>query len=216
MKISTKLFATGFVFFTVLLLEACDCQKTNTSQSSASDTLNLIKGSQYTVIDQSPMDISYCPDEFPENKLAGTSMQESPIARVIYSRPHKKGRLIFGSNEKSLCKYGNSWRLGANEATEISFFQPVNIDGKNVGAGRYTMYCIPFEDKWVIVLNSNIDSWGLQIDTSKDLMRFEVPVQKQSPAIEDFTIVFNAATYGSDMLMAWDDVKILLPISYSK
>ena len=54
MKISTKLFATGFVFFTVLLLEACDCQKTNTSQSSASDTLNLIKGSQYTVIDQSP------------------------------------------------------------------------------------------------------------------------------------------------------------------
>ena len=78
------------------------------------------------------------------------------------------------------------------------------------------MYCIPFEDKWVIVLNSNIDSWGLQIDSSKDIMRFEVPIQKQSPAIEDFTIVFNAATYGSDMLMAWDNVKIVLPISYSK
>ncbi|HSN59680.1 MAG TPA: DUF2911 domain-containing protein, partial [Ferruginibacter sp.] len=137
-------------------------------------------------------------------------------ARVIYSRPHKKGRPIFGTDGKNLCPYGKPWRLGANESTEIEFFIPVVINGNNIKAGRYVMYCIPYADKWIIVLNSNIDSWGLQIDPSKDILQTEIPVQKHIPALEDFTIAFESAGYGADLIMAWDEVKVSLPITFSK
>jgi hypothetical protein len=199
----------------VLTLGFCTPKKDDKSTSAVVDSLKIVPANQYVSADQSPMDISYYPTEFPQHKLAGSPKAEMPVARVIYSRPHKKGRMIFSNSEKSLCPYGKPWRLGANEATEIEFFIPVVIDGKNVGAGRYVLYCVPFADKWIIALNSNIDSWGLAIDAGKDILRTEVPAQQQAPALEDFTIVFASATYGADIIMAWDDVKTVLPLVFS-
>ena len=199
----------------VLTLGFCKSKSEEKPALAVVDSLKLSSGNQYVTADQSPMDISYYPKEFPQHKLVGASKADMPVARVIYSRPHKKGRVIFTSSEKGLCPYGKPWRLGANEATEIEFFVPVVIDGKNVAAGRYVLYCVPFEDKWIIALNSNIDSWGLAIDVGKDILRTEVPVQQQAPALEDFTIVFTDATYGADMVMAWDDVKAVLPLAFT-
>ncbi len=199
----------------VLTLGFCTPKSDDKSNLPVIDSLKMVPANQYVSADQSPMDISYYPPEFPQHKLAGSSKAEMPVGRVIYSRPHKKGRIIFGSSEKSLCPYGKPWRLGANEATEIEFFKPVVIDGKNVRAGRYVIYCIPFADKWIIALNSNIDSWGLAIDAGKDILRTEIPVQQQTPAQEDFTIVFMFATYGADVVMAWDEVKTVLPLVFS-
>lgn len=179
------------------------------------DTAQLFPGNSFAPIDRSPMDISYYPVQYPQQKMSGTQTA-TPLARIIYSRPHKNGRVIFSNNEKSLVRYGQPWRLGANESTEITFFKPVVINGNNLAAGRYVMYCIPFADRWIIAVNGNVDSWGLQVDPTKDLFRTEVPVQEQNPAIEDFTIVFMEATYGADILFAWDQVKILLPVSFSK
>ncbi len=184
--------------------------------TATADTAQRFPGNSFAASDQSPMDISYFPTLYPQQKMAAKQPFAPPVARIIYSRPHKKGRLIFSNEEKSLVRYGNPWRLGANEATEIGFYKPVVINGNNVPAGRYVMYCIPYADKWIIALNNNVDSWGLQIDPSQDLFRTEVPVQEQSPAIEDFTIVFQDATYGADILFAWDNVKILLPVTFSK
>lgn len=168
----------------------------------------------YKTVDQSPLDISYCPDEYPQKMMKG-EVVGAPVARVIYSRPHKKGRIIFSDNPHSLCPYGKPWRLGANEATEIEFFKPVLINGKNIAVGRYIMYCIPHPDKWEIILNTNLDSWGLAIDASKDIYKTEVPVQEQQPAIEDFTLLFQNTPRGADLLMTWDNVKVLLPLTYS-
>src|ERR1044072_540103 len=85
-------------------------------------------------IDASPMDMAYYPPVYPYLvKVKGES--GSLVARVIYSRPQKKGRKIFGELEE----YGKVWRLGANEATEVEFFIPVVIGGKNIPKGRYTM-----------------------------------------------------------------------------
>src|SRR5437868_3949354 len=75
--------------------------------------------------------------------------------KVAYSSPMKKGRLIFGDESaKALVPFGKYWRLGANEATEITFNENVSFAGKPVSAGTYRMYAIPGATSWKIVLNS--------------------------------------------------------------
>ena len=204
----------GMLTFT-FSLPACKNNSSEAPAVSANDTLKALPVNQYQNIDQSPMDVSYCPAEYPQNKMKGV-VSKGPVARVIYSRPHKKGRVIFSDDPKSLCQYGKPWRLGANEATEIEFFQPVMVGGKNLDAGRYVLYCIPHPDKWEIVFNSNLDSWGLQIDPAKDIFRTELPVQKATPSLEDFTLLFQDTPEGADLLMAWDTVKVLMPVTFSK
>jgi hypothetical protein len=162
----------------------------------------------YSTLDISPMDISYFPIDFPVLKMTkGTP--ELPIARVIYSRPHKQGRKIFGG----LLKYGEPWRLGANEATEIELFQPLRIQGKTVAKGRYTLYCIPTETKWTIIFNSNTYTWGLKQNPKKDVYHFDIPIQKTANDIENFTILFQGESPNASLLIAWDDVEARLSFS---
>jgi hypothetical protein len=162
----------------------------------------------YGPVDLSSMDISYFPTDFPVLKMTkGTP--ESPIARIIYSRPHRQGRKIFGG----LLKYGEPWRLGANEATEIELFQPLRIQGKTVAKGRYILYCIPTETKWTIVFNSNTYTWGLQQNAKKDVYRFDIPIQKTSNNIENFTMLFQGEAPQANLIIAWDDVEARLPFS---
>ena len=179
------------------------------------DSLQSASANEYASIDQSPMDISYYPPDYPLQKMKGTD-STGPIARVIYSRPHKKGRAIFGNTPESLCLYGKEWRLGANEATEIELFQNVIVAGNNIPRGRYILYCIPNADKWTVIFNSNLFAWGLHRDNTKDMFRIDIPVSPQSPVLEDFTMVFTAQPYGADLLMAWDNVKASLPVEFSK
>ena len=105
-------------------------------------------------------------------------------------------------------------RLGANEASEIEFFQNVTIQGKKVNAGRYVIYCIPYEDKWTIILNNDIYTWGLKIDSTKDLMKFDIPVKKAPVNFEYFTMVFQPISNGAELVMAWDDTEARLPINF--
>jgi Protein of unknown function (DUF2911) len=162
-------------------------------------------------VDKSPVDISYFPANYPQLKMAGQD-KNPPVARVIYSRPFRDGRKVFGA----LQKYGEVWRMGANEATEIEFFREVTIQTKKVAAGRYILYCIPYEDKWVIVLNNDLFTWGLKIDKSKDVLKTEIPVEKLTTPFEALTIVFENAKDGFNVVIAWDDVKASLPVSLSK
>lgn len=204
--------AAAFLIFCLTGFWSCKDKK---EQTVVADAPRVFPGNAYASIDQSPLDVSYCPHEYPLHKING-NVTDGPVARVIYSRPHRKGRSIFGQDTTSLCMYGKPWRLGANEATEIEFFRPVIVNGQNVAVGKYVMYCVPYADKWIIVLNTNLFSWGLQIDPAKDVLRFEVPISVQSPALEDFTIVFSSTDSGADLIMSWDSVKAVLPISFSK
>jgi hypothetical protein len=163
----------------------------------------------YAEVDVSPMDMSYYPPNYPKLEMED-SISTPPVMRIIYSRPHKEGRVIFGG----LQKYGSYWRLGANEATEIEFFRPVSIQGKKINPGRYVIYCIPDESKWTIVLNRNNFTWGLKADSTKDLMRFEIPVKKISPPVEYLSILFQGNGSGADLVMAWDDIEARLPINF--
>lgn len=160
-------------------------------------------------IDKSPMDMIYFPEDFPIMKMSG-KYTGLPVARVIYSRPSKDGRQIFGN----VVKYGTYWRLGANEGTEIEFFSDVEIMGKKVKRGRYILYCIPYEKKWTLRLNDDLYTWGLRIHSARDVYSFDVPVQKSPNVFEVFTMKFAKEDDGAKLFMAWDSVRAELPFKY--
>ena len=199
--------------FFLLLLGCNEVQKQTVAKSK--DTSVVFEhhniANPLSPLDKSPMDISYFPVNYPQLKMTGQD-KNPPIARVIYSRPFKDGRKIFGF----LQKYGEVWRMGANEATEIEFFRDITIYGKKVAAGRYILYCIPYENKWTIILNNDLFTWGLKIDASKDVFKIDVPVEKLTAPLEALTIVFETAKNGTNLIMAWEDVKASLPISLNK
>ena len=161
-------------------------------------------------VDKSPMDMSYYPENYPVLKIKDKAA-DVPVIRLIYSRPQKAGRVVFGE----LVEYGIVWRMGANEATEIQFFREVTIQNKKIKAGRYILYSIPNEKNWVIVLNNNIDTWGLRQDTSKDLFRFNAPAKIVDHHTEYFTMIFDESKMGTDLIIAWDNYEIRLPIDFS-
>lgn len=163
----------------------------------------------YANVDISPMDMSYFPVDYPKLKMANANIQP-PVIRLIYSRPHLQRRILF--NE--ILKYDEPWRLGANEASEIQFYKNVTIQGKKIRAGRYTIYGIPHHDKWTIILNSNIDTWGLKQDSTKDVGRFEIPISTNGASLEYFTMVFEKMDKGANLIIAWADIVAKLPIEF--
>jgi len=162
-------------------------------------------------LDKSPMDMSYYPVDFPILKIQDKA-SEPLISRIIYGRPQKNGRIVFGD----LVPYGSVWRLGANEATEIEFFKDVKIGGKKIIKGRYTLYALPEADKWTIILNKETNIWGaFKYDSKKDLLRIDLPVQKQTDSIEIFTIVFEKNTSNSAYLViSWENVFVKFPFNW--
>ena len=203
----------SFLFITFL-----SCNKKNElKKDKEADNLNsaVKSNNPYVNQDQSYLDMSWFPVDYPIEKMKGNDSLKL-IAKLIYSRPHKKGRILFAESKESLCAYGVPWRLGANEATEIELFENVNIAGQNIPKGSYVLYCIPHADRWTIIFNSNLHTWGLHINQAKDIFKTDVPVLKQEPALEDFTMVFKENTTGADLIMAWDNVKTVLPIVFSK
>lgn len=165
--------------------------------------------SHYTIPDLSPMDMIYYPADYPLKKMSGNIIS-APLARIIYSRPQTQRRKIFGE----LVKYNQPWRLGANESTEIEFFSLATIQNKTIKPGRYILYCIPQETKWTIVLNSNIYSWGLKQDSTKDLLQFDCPLEKNNTIIEYFTMSFEGEGKNALLLILWDNVKTNLAIKF--
>jgi hypothetical protein len=131
----------------------------------------------------------------------------------MYSRPQKNGRSVFGE----LIEYGKVWRLGANEATEIEIYKDVKIDNARLKKGRYSLFAIPYPDKWTLIFNKDTDMWGaFQYDEKKDVLRTDVKVEKLSEGIEAFTLIFDKSETGANMIMAWDNAKATLPITIIK
>jgi Protein of unknown function (DUF2911) len=77
------------------------------------------------------------------------------------------------------------------------------------------VYCIPYADKWTMIINKETDTWGsFKYDVKKDVVRMDIPVQKQNENVESFIMVFEKATGGTNLIIAWDDVKVSLPILF--
>lgn len=154
-------------------------------------------------LDKSPADIAYF----------RTSRSEAPVAKIVYSRPQKHERTIFGG----LVPYGEVWRTGANEATEIDFFRDATFGGKHVKAGRYSLFTIPGEKTWTIILSSALDEWGaFSYDKSKDVLRVDAPVSQTEGEVEAFTIQFQGTPPSGKLIFAWDRTWVEVPVSVAK
>jgi hypothetical protein len=161
-------------------------------------------------LDKSPMDMAYYPANYPVLKIQDKA-SEPLMARVIYSRPQKNGRTVFGE----LVEYGSVWRLGANEATEIEFYKDVKIGGKKILKGKYTLYALVNPAEWTLILNKETDIWGaFKYDAKKDVVRVKVAVQTMEETVEPFTMVFEKIANGTNLVIAWDGSKTTLPISF--
>ncbi len=161
-------------------------------------------------VDKSPMDMSYYPENYPVLKIKDKAA-DVPVIRLIYGRPQKAGRVVFGE----LVEYGIVWRMGANEATEIEFYQSVKFGGKKIPKGRYTLYAIVEKDKWTIIVNKDTDIWGsFKYDIKKDVARMEVPVTKTTEIIESFSMVFDKTFSGCNLIVAWDTLKVSVPFVF--
>jgi len=193
-------FAIVLLFFAVALHA-----QTQTINTSAATSVQSVK---VPALDKSPMDMAYFPADYPILKTQNKAT-DLPTARVIYSRPQRDNRVIFGQ----LVEYGKVWRLGANEATEIEFFKDVTIGGKKVLKGRYTLYAIPTVTKWTIIFNKDTDTWGAFVyDEKKDVLRTDVAVQPLTTPVDAFSMDFNKTNKGMDLFIAWDSVSVTLPI----
>lgn len=159
-----------------------------------------VSAQKFSDIDKSPHDISY----FKAKRNA------PPVVKVLYGRPQKKGRNIFGS----LVPYGKVWRTGANEATEITFFQDVKLGEQEIKAGTYTLFTIPNKNSWTIIINSDTDVWGsYYYDKDKDVARLDVPT-RNTDVVEYFSIAFTKETDGTSMILAWDNISVAVPFSF--
>ncbi len=136
--------------------------------------------------------------------------------KVSYSRPYKKGRLIFGEEkDKALQPYGKYWRLGANAATEITFNKNVSFGGKPVKAGSYRMYAVPGPTSFQVSLNSET---GVMLaagepNYSLDVVKVDVPVTTPQEEKEQFSIIFGSDSTGLKMNCIWDKTQFTVPIT---
>lgn len=139
----------------------------------------------------------------------------SLIISLTYSRPSVRERVIFGTEAAgALQPYGQYWRLGANEATEITFSEDVLFNGESLEKGTYKVYAIPNQDSFDIIVNTSLGDWGaFEPDHSMDILTTKIPVVK-SASVEQHTITLKEVVTGSALIVVeFSDVRLEIPVS---
>lgn len=128
---------------------------------------------------------------------------------VDYSSPRAKGRKVFGG----LVPYGEVWRAGANEATTFVTTTDVKVGGKDVPAGSYTIFTIPEQNKWTLIISKKTGEWGIPYPgEGSDLVRTEMTVSSTTAPVEDFKIRFEKSGDGCKMHISWENTEATVSI----
>ena len=137
---------------------------------------------------------------------------DDTYVKITYSRPHKNGRKIFGN----LVPYDSLWRTGDNEATEITTNNKILIGSDTLQAGTYSIFTIPGEQSWTIIINEKIGLWGnYKYDKKYDIFRLEASVDKIDVIYEPFTIEFGKRLMkNTELYFIWENTKVIIPIEF--
>ncbi|MCX7548676.1 DUF2911 domain-containing protein [Xanthomarina sp. F1114] len=155
-----------------------------------------ISAQNFSGLDKSPMDAASFPSSY---KVSDKQV------KVIYSRPQLKGRDV-----KKLAPNGKVWRTGANEAVEITFYQDKMFGDKQVKAGTYSMFTIPGEKEWTVILNSDINVWGAySYNETNDVVRVMAETSEGKKSLEAFSITFDD---DGTMHLGWGTLRVAVPI----
>ncbi|MBS1682478.1 MAG: DUF2911 domain-containing protein [Bacteroidetes bacterium] len=144
-----------------------------------------------------------------------TARYKNTYLKITYSQPQKKGREIFGK----LVPYGQVWRTGANEATEITVTDDIKINGTQLKAGTYSMFTIPGKEKWLVILNSDLGLWGAyNYNQKNDVLRFEAMAELIPGELvyEPFTIRIDQKTDTATLVLLWDRTQVNIPIQFTE
>ena len=155
-----------------------------------------VNAQKFPGLDKSPMDAASHPNDY---KVA------NKVAKIVYGRPQLNGRSL-----EKLAPNGKQWRLGANEAAEITFYKDVTFGGTAIKAGTYTMSAIPGEKEWTLILSSDLNVWGSYFyNEANDVARITVKASMADESLEAFSIVFDK---DGTMHMGWDKVRVSVPM----
>ena len=136
-------------------------------------------------------------------------LDDGTYIKITYHSPRKRGRTIFGDLEP----YGELWRLGANEATEITVTQDVMFGDEKLLAGTYTLFAHIDENNWDIIVNTDLNQWGdYSYDDSKNILRYRTQTQSIDEIYEAFTMSLEDAEGGTNLTIMWDQTKVIVPI----
>ena len=128
---------------------------------------------------------------------------------VDYSRPQKRGRVIFGD----VVPWNSIWRTGANAATQVNTSADLVIGGATVPAGKYTLWTLPTPTGWKLIVNKNTGQWGTAYDAQYDLVRVDARVETLAAPLEQFTITFEPAAAPTTITFTWDRTKVSVPVA---
>ena len=122
--------------------------------------------------------------------------------------------MIIASPRKRSGKYGQVWRTGANEATQVEIASDVYVNNQKLKAGAYSLFTIPEESGWTIIFNSELDQWGaFDYDVGLDVLRVHVPMQTTSETVELFTINFVESDTAVNMELRWGNTLVTVPFT---
>ena len=160
-----------------------------------------------------PNDVPVQGRQSPLDSLTFTVAKQT--VKVCYGRPSARGRTMIGGKA---VPYGKLWRTGANEPTVI--FTPVSLEiaGVKVPPGKYSLYTVPGEKEWVIIVNKSTSQWGQENSYTKEVQAQEVgrgkaPAVTQPDAIETFTISAQPQQGEAQQLMLlWEKTRVAIPI----
>lgn len=145
---------------------------------------------KFPKLDASPMDAAAYPNNWRES---------NKLVKVVYSRPQLKGRAL-----SKLAPNDKVWRTGANEAAEITFYKDVTFGGEKVKAGTYTLFTIPTNADWTVILSTAKNVWGSYFyDKSQDVVRVPGKVSTTDKSVEAFSIVFDGKGDEATMYLGW-------------
>ena len=123
---------------------------------------------------------------------------------VDYSSPRAKGRKIFGG----LVPYGEVWRTGANEATTFATTTNLSVEGKDIPPGDYTIFTVPEQSKWTLIINKHTGEWGIPYHyESEELARVPMQASTTSAPVENFTISFDQSGGGCTLQVSWENTQ---------
>src|ERR1700757_4370697 len=143
---------------------------------------------------------------------AQCKFSDGKTVNVDYSSPRMKGRKIFGE----LVPYGEVWRTGANDATTFVTASNVTVGGTDVPPGSYTLFTVPNEDKWTLIISKKTGEWGIPYPEGSDLARVDMKVSKPTAPVENLTISFDQVGDKCTMHVDWENTRASLDIEEKK
>lgn len=176
-----------------------------------------VSAQKFEKMDKSPMDAAFYPTNAAKRQFAKSEKQKmalEPQIRVLYGRPALNGRSIF----PEITKYGEVWRVGANESTELLLLSDATIGGKLVKAGRYSIVITPTEKEWTVHINSENDGWGNYSHKPElDLVTTTIPVTMDSSSLENLSMALYSPKDDNvvHLKIGWDKFRAELPITVS-